>query len=327
MPHIDLYAIYALDRHQSPEVLVGELTAQLNTVDPRDTLTRNRIDTAKAILGDRQRRARYDAQLADPNAPSIDEVTLATIAGRSVPTAPRTGLAGTFAETKARVLAGIVGVLALVLVISITAVSCSGEDSNGDVVAAETHASTQSGKFSNEPSAEKPSSECTPTQVDYLNNYEHTRPDTTLVLERQTRLPSEITAQSDSGSGTSLPKITPYQDKNVGVGATNAKAKQFWIAVFSPDTKLVSTTPYSDLRDVPKSFDLATAPGKGYFRISANGVTIPQAAAGTQPDQHYATVLIDAFDRSTVWVLLRGGDSLYKATAYLNESEETCTGK
>ena len=81
MPHhIDLYAIYQLDRRQPPEALAAALTTALNATDPRDTLTCNRIDTARAILGDPQRRARYDAALADPNAPTLDEAALAAIA-------------------------------------------------------------------------------------------------------------------------------------------------------------------------------------------------------------------------------------------------------
>ncbi|MCZ4652715.1 hypothetical protein O4157_14910 [Gordonia amicalis] len=99
MPHIDLYQAYGLDRRQPPDALAAQLAAQLNSIDPRDTLSCNRIDTARVILGDPARRARYDAALGDPAAPVLDEAALATIAGRPVPTAPRTGLAGAFAET------------------------------------------------------------------------------------------------------------------------------------------------------------------------------------------------------------------------------------
>lgn len=127
MPHIDLYAIYGLDRNQSPEGLAGELTAQLNTADPRDTLTRNRIDTARAILGDPARRARYDAALADPAAPILDENALATIAGRTAP-GVRPINQSTFAEPKVKILAAVASGLAVTLVVAIVAVACSGAD-------------------------------------------------------------------------------------------------------------------------------------------------------------------------------------------------------
>ncbi|GAA1085139.1 hypothetical protein [Tsukamurella spumae] len=131
MPHhIDLYAIYGLDRRQPPEALAAALTAALNATDPRDQLTRNRIDTARAILGDPARRARYDAALADPNAPTIDESALAAIAGRPVPAAvPKPGLAGAFAGRQVRILSAVTAALALVLVIGVTAVACSIGDS------------------------------------------------------------------------------------------------------------------------------------------------------------------------------------------------------
>lgn len=131
-----------------------QLTAQLNATNPRDSLLRSRIDTARAILADPQRRARYDAQLADPAAPTIDERALSAIAGRPVPTAPRTGLAGAFAETKAKILAAVVGALALVLVVAVTAVACSGE---GSTPTASDRSPTSNNKSSTPSSSQEPS--------------------------------------------------------------------------------------------------------------------------------------------------------------------------
>lgn len=129
MPHIDLYSVYGLDRRQPSEQLAAALTAQLNAVDPRDQLTRSRIETARAILGDPQRRAAYDRQLDDPQAPPITETTLAALAGRPVPTGPRSGgLAAAFASRQVQVLAGVAGLLVVVLVIVIVAVTSGGGD-------------------------------------------------------------------------------------------------------------------------------------------------------------------------------------------------------
>ncbi|MDJ0454096.1 hypothetical protein [Gordonia amicalis] len=127
MPHIDLYAVHGLDRRQPPEELAAVLTAQLNAVDSRDTLTRNRLETARAILGDPARRARYDAALADPAAPILDENALAAIAGRTAPGVRPTNQP-TFAEIKVKILAGVASGLAVALVVAIVAVACSSPD-------------------------------------------------------------------------------------------------------------------------------------------------------------------------------------------------------
>lgn len=121
MPHIDLYTIYGLDRRQPPEALAAALTDRLNAVNPQDQLMRNRIDTARAILGDPARRAHYDAQLSDPQAPQITEAVLAALTGRPAP-----AQAKPFAQ--ARVLALIAAALGVLLVVVVSAVACSGGD-------------------------------------------------------------------------------------------------------------------------------------------------------------------------------------------------------
>ncbi len=131
MPHIDLYRISGLDRRQPPEQLAAQLTAQFNATDPQDSLTRSRIDTARAILADPQRRA-ATTRNSEIQPPTLDEASLATIAGRPVPAAPRSGLAAAFAETKARVLAGVIAALAVILAVAVTAVACSSSDDGSD---------------------------------------------------------------------------------------------------------------------------------------------------------------------------------------------------
>ncbi len=124
MPHIDLYTIYGLDRRQPPAALAAQLAAQMNVAP--DQLARQRLDTARAILGDPQRRARYDAQLADPAAPPITEATLAALAGRP---APAQAKPAPFAQP--RVLAGLAAFLGVLLIVVVSAVACSGgDDSN-----------------------------------------------------------------------------------------------------------------------------------------------------------------------------------------------------
>lgn len=131
MPDLDLYKIHNLDRKAPSDAIAAQLTSQLNAAP--DPLARQRIDTARAILGDPQRRARYDAHLADPQAPSIDEATLAAIADRAVPTRP-SGLAAAFSQPNVRLMTIAAAVIGLVLIIVISAVSCGGgDDSSGPV--------------------------------------------------------------------------------------------------------------------------------------------------------------------------------------------------
>ncbi|MFT3662554.1 MAG: heavy metal-binding domain-containing protein [Gordonia sp. (in: high G+C Gram-positive bacteria)] len=83
MPGIDLYAAYGLDRrHQSPE-LAQQLTARLDQLGQWDTAARQRIEIARAILGDPARRASYDVLAANPTI-QVTEQALAAMAGISL---------------------------------------------------------------------------------------------------------------------------------------------------------------------------------------------------------------------------------------------------
>lgn len=121
MSDLDLYAIHGLDRRAPSPDLAAQLTAQLNTTT--DQITRQRLDVARAILGDPQRRQAYDAQLADPAAPPITEAVLADLAGRPAPVQARP-----FAQP--RVMAALAAFLGVLLVVVISAVACSGGDDN-----------------------------------------------------------------------------------------------------------------------------------------------------------------------------------------------------
>lgn len=89
MPKINLYTAHSLPAASSCEELMQQLTAQLDSVDEYDTVNRGRVETARAVLGDPQRRTTYDSLLADPAA-HIDEQVLASIASgaSSAPTQP-----------------------------------------------------------------------------------------------------------------------------------------------------------------------------------------------------------------------------------------------
>ncbi|WP_270484842.1 hypothetical protein [Gordonia jacobaea] len=137
MPDIDLYVIHKLDRRQPPEALAAQLTAELNRTDPRDSLTRSRIETARVILGDPARRTQYDQQLNDPSAPAITEATLAQLSGRTAPTAPRRSVT-------ARPLAIVAAATVVLLVIGIVlVVTLTGGDDDKDTTTAQNPGTSQ----------------------------------------------------------------------------------------------------------------------------------------------------------------------------------------
>lgn len=326
--HIDLYAIHRLDRSAPPQALAAALTAQLNSTDPQDALTRGRIETARAILGDPAKRSAYDARLAEPR--PVTEQTLARLAGGTAPTAAPGSSSGLVTSLgKPKVLASLAAALALLLIVVVTAVSCSGGDTGSK------SASTNSGGASELdalPECWKMTSDDAAEDLEKWTQSAKKPPTTALVLDQVIDLPTEFAALDDGRpTGTSvigLPfGLTQFQDRNIGVTANSTARGQrsqeitVNVAVVGQDGQVVSVRKYTaaDRDTVPKPFDLANSSSGGYFRIQGTGgVDIPASATGTEKDMVFATdVLPDAFDHGRVWVLLRDGSSrLYKGHLY-----------
>lgn len=331
MPGIDLYAIYGLDRTHPPEALAAQLTAQLNTTDPRDMVTCSRIETARAILGDPQRRAAYDRQLADPAAPPVTEETLARIAGRPMPTAPRPPLREQFASRQVKIVGAVTAALAIVLVVGITAVACSGGGDSG---------TTASGGAGNGSTAAASSSSdgCQPSNNEYTSRAEwdrsrSTAPSYEVVLTRRIALPRSMPWTDRVRGGTDYYRIgdgfrinyrglAQFQDHAIGVfqgpDPSDASTPTAIVTTVSQDGAIVSTRDYAGAdAPLPAGFDLGRTTLAGYFHITAtDGVSIPAAANGTEQEQAYAEqILPDAFDKTAVWVIMRGEEgAIFKAT-------------
>lgn len=90
--HIDLYQAFGLNRTAGSPELAQQLTGRLSHTDPADSGLREQIAVARTILADPQRRAAYDAHLADQAAPPITEHVLAAMA--ATPTARPPAAAG-----------------------------------------------------------------------------------------------------------------------------------------------------------------------------------------------------------------------------------------
>lgn len=331
MPGIDLYQVYGLDRSQPPQILAAVLTDQLNHVDPRDMVTRSRIDTARAILGDPQRRAAYDAQLGNPAAPPVTEEALARISGRPVPTAPRPPLRGQFASKQVKIVGAVTAALALALVVSITAIACSGGGDSGTTASG--------GATGNGSTAAAPSSSdgCEPSNNEYLSRAEWDRsttsaPSYAVILTRRIALPRSMPWTDRVLGGTTYHLLgdgfrinyrglAQFQDHAIGVfqgpEPDDDRTPTAIVTTVSQDGAIVSTRDYSGAdAPLPAGFDLARTTTAGYFHITAtDGVSIPAAANGTGDDQAYAEqILPDAFDEHTVWVIMRGEEgAIFKA--------------
>lgn len=306
MPDIDLYVIHKLDRRQPPEALAVQLTSELARTDPRDTVMRSRIETARVILGDPERRAQYDRQLDDPSAPEITEQTLAGLSGRPAPTAPRRVLS--------KPVAALVAITAVVVVIAVVGIivavtSGGGDDGKGDTKASPTAASSPLAKpgssqergFNGRRSYAEWNTGATPTTV--------------IQLEKAFALPPTLATALQQCEGDRC-ELRQYQDKNVGVQANpnTPGVSATMVAIYSPEGQLVSFKQYPLTGDVPEPFDLQKRASQGYYRIAGGNVEIPAEAHGTQDEMNYATwILPDAFDETVIWVLLRGGKYLYKA--------------
>ncbi|UZF54061.1 hypothetical protein LH935_14945 [Gordonia polyisoprenivorans] len=338
MPDLDLYSIYGLDRRQPPAQLAAQLTAQLNATDPRNQLTRSRIETARAIVGDPQRRAAYDRQLDDPQAPPITEATLAALAGRPAPTAPRSGgLATAFRSRQVQVLAGVAAVLVVVLVIVIVAVTAGGGGDSDKPLAGSTSTAGSHGRTTTTAAPN-----CQRLEVDSSNvnlnkavwRSGDPSPSAALVLTNAYDLPAQfapMSTRTKAFAGAVWPfgsgGLTQYQDHNIGVQlpheARSNADNTMDLAVVSPDGRLVSTASYDEASAdrVPEPSDLVAKQWTGYFQVVATaGIDIPAAAAGNVPHVNYTLSLLpDAYDAKTIWVLMRGSSKLYRSALYATD--------
>ena len=237
-----------------------------------------------------------------PGAPQ-QGVNLAELGGKAKDTVKQV-----LPERKHRITAAAAAGIAVLLVLLISLFSCGGSSSSGSAVTPDdalTSSSLKTAQWSSKRSSSN-------------------KPRAQIHLNEAFALPSDISALLDESSGSSASILTQYQDKNVGVeveqiGDSDSNTQSgTLLALYGQDGKLVSNTFYSSsdsTAKLPATFDLAKTPKSGYYRIvGADGLQIPAEANGTDPEMNYAaSVLPDAFDDRVLWVVLRGGDQLYKA--------------
>lgn len=214
MPQPTYYEVLGLDPRASSPDLAQQLTHQLTQAPPGPG--RQYIEQARAVLCDEGKRRHYDARLNDPQAPAWTPNELHELA-LTAPTPARTGLVAAFAETRVKVLSGVVAGLALILAIAVTAVACSGSD--GGLSPTASDGSVQSSAQTSGDSDQV----CRPARGRAVWNAEwekEKRPDYLLKLTAQTDLPSEV-AQKLSTATSLGPEIhdpVPGQDHRCGRG-------------------------------------------------------------------------------------------------------------
>jgi len=285
------------------------------------------LEQARAILSDPGKREYYDARLNNPHAPAWTprELHELALAPSSQPPAPG-GLAASFAAIPRRILALIAGGLGLILVGAIVLASCTG--GGGSDVATSGNDNTGSSDDSGSASCAQQlaagvkragwaKGSIAPLYTIVLTGQHQTSAKVAALLPTSQLSPYYAANYSASGI-----RLVQYQDKNVGLTLDvrtdeNSRAVETnYLDVFSPDGKLVSSATYAKKAEMPATFDLQESLTSGYHHIVAGqGVTIPPTAVGAEAAQTYATVILpDAFDKTALWVLLRGGDQLYKGT-------------
>ena len=309
MHKIDLYATHRLDPAAPPGVLLQQLDNEASQT--RDRLQRNRIATARAIVADPAKRAAYDRYLADPQA-EITEETLAAISGRPVPTGgPLSGQRGVLA------LGILAGFLVLALVVVVVIVATTGGDDNAPANAA---ASSSAGAGA----GASPSREYDINDA-YWKPGRSSAPRVTLRLDTAYDLPAGVgpiiaATDVDRNCANSVDcRLAQYRNGNLGLyvwdhGAPDGQRAR--LVVLDKNGTVLSDTRYGNNNDVPlNNLDTRESAVRGYFRVTADGVTIPAAANGTEDEMVSTSVVLpDAAEDNTFWVLLRGGDKLYKGS-------------
>ncbi|KJR05083.1 hypothetical protein [Gordonia sihwensis] len=330
-PHVDYYATFGLQPASPPHALMTQLSHRIAQTPPGPE--RHLMEQARAILGDVGKKQVYDRRLTNTYAKpwTSQELHDLAMAPSSRP-ASSGGLAATIAAIPRRVLAAVAGGLAILLVLIITLASCTG--GGGDTpVAGDSAApgSKRSGSGSSSATCDKAPS----TVVEKAKWSRSGTPVTgyAVVLTSAHDVPSPIDtdlaavqANSTGFQGTRL--LVQYQDKNIGLVWPGRDVTR--VATFAPDGSQVSNKSYEGPRykvDLPLTFDLQQRDHAGYFHIVASdSIQIPAAASGTEDGQQYAINLMgDAFDKEVVWVLLRGGDKLYKGTLVRYRNSEIPT--
>lgn len=117
--------------------------------------------------------------------------------------------------------------------------------------------------------------------------------------------------------------LQQHQTGDIGVRANNntpslVASGKVHVVTFAQDgtQKGDELYPYYDAAPEPSDLQEEADENTYYRMTAADGITLPAAARGNRPEMFMALrVLPDAYDegRTTLWILLRGGDHLYKA--------------
>ncbi|GAC78790.1 hypothetical protein SAMN04488550_2918 [Gordonia malaquae] len=324
---VDYYASLGLDSRAPSHALLAQLSHRISqtTIGPE----RHLMEQARAILGDVGKKQVYDQRLTNPHAKPWTPDELHELA-RAQPGRPAaSGLGAQLAAIPRRVLAAVAGGLAVLLVLVITVASCTGGSADTTVAGDDTNRSN-SGEAgdSNAGKCWRVDNTDLPSAAFKDKSDRKWQPRWVVMLTEAYDLPSSFAGMATtdwSGGRVSAVFSTPYegltqfQDKNVGVAWPGVSRENDILAVVDPSGKVVAEYSEADASRAPKQFSLAKPQSSGFYRVEArDGLSIPQAANGTETNMNFASAILpDAFDKSLLWVMMRGSAKLYKANLYL----------
>ncbi|MGB6244657.1 hypothetical protein [Gordonia sp. (in: high G+C Gram-positive bacteria)] len=341
-PPVDYYAALGLDTRAPHHALLAQLAHRIAQTAPGPE--RHLMEQARAVLGDSEKKSIYDQRLRDPQAPPWTPAELheLAMAQPSRPTASA-GITVKLAAIPRRVLAAVAAGLALVLVLVVTLVSCTGGGSNTTDVGSNKGASSPAASSSQGCTIERSNS------VTLAAWNGGAKPDYVLVLTEAYPLPASVGSELSQMAGATSSgqaiqelangdievKISDYnyrspENREFGM-APASTGFGYRAAYLNPEGELLYTYEFKDPAiDVPvfeyegrenpyDSYErLRNGSSYGVFRITAkDGIGIPAKAANSKNDGKYALdVLVSSNPNGSdgeIWLLLRGGTDLYKA--------------
>lgn len=235
------------------------------------------------------------------------------------------------------VLAGGVAVLVVLLVVLLVVITGSDDNDAGETAALNgTPAASESAETSESTAAETCADDADEEIINASwSKTKSTTPSYAIVLQQVIELPSAFAPMAQetspftgyevafgtSGSRGVVEGLHQAQDGSIIAvyHDTSGSTQQVAYAIISADGAVTSDgvipEKYSEW-PIPKDSDLMRIPKTGYHRVTAaDGIQIPAAARGDEDEKNFIlAALPDVMDKEVVWVLMRGGTQLYKAS-------------
>ncbi|WOC13638.1 hypothetical protein [Gordonia sp. MP11Mi] len=316
----DYYGALGLRPASPTHALVSQLSHRAAQLPPGPE--RDYVEQARAILGDPRKRPIYDGRLNDSTAPAWTPRELHEFALAQPPRTAATGALSMLTAIPRRVLTGIVAGLAVLLVLIIALVSCSG--SGSDDVSADTASGLGPEAAASASTTVDASCEIVALDGEIPNQAAWSATnDYALQLTGQYPIASPQSARNPISI---INGVHQYADHTIGVQSDNHRDQidvmPQYLSVHSPSgppVKVIEQTGVNiDYTPLPTPISKNTE-FSGRYRIVAGDVGddyLPTVGLAGQPEAGNLSVLYgvaDKFQPNTVWLVIDGGARLFKA--------------